>query len=1611
MAMTDIVKKKTRRLKRSVRRTLGTLFLVSALVVAAIPTDGLRQVQADPANSAGYSSDLTWDKQIKAQDKSKIPLIDVNEQNIFTNEDGVFRFAYVRESADSSNYIAVILGYSAGNLTNNALTIPDTVDAYAKYQKNDGSNGGYVAVSQSREPLYYIATEREELLDVSGNGTGEFTDPVLMPCSREDRNWDRAAALNTFYYRDDNATANDATAAVGTAYKLKDGSVYVRTDEETHQWIRKQTVAYIGNQYLTAYTGGTTSMDNGKVVREWVVAEGTVNTDESKGVFAGNNNIVRLTIGENLKGIGNYAFYSCANLEYVKFGNGLEEVGKYAFANCTNMTEIGIDFTSNLTYISDYTFWNCRSLRSFAVPSGVTAIYDHAFEGCTDLGRTSLGGVLDLTGSAQGKKVNLEKIGYSVFKNCTGLAEVIFPEAIDNSADVIDVNNFEGCSSLLHVGALSPYTSFGASQSDFTVEDFKEDVPETIYFEAAGTSETHEFTKKNAIAFKYSDRDLYEIIMQEIKVDANGNRIQTGTDSEGNPIYETTEVMYQVNSSNELINFTMQDRVAEVQIPTAIGPYGVSAINSGCFSANCYLKKITIPATVTRINEGAFKGCHNLEDVIFANAGSVQYIGQDAFATQVVNLHSKGCPTESTYLNAKPKLTFTGTVGTGIVPFDYAMSASSYINATTQGSQPKTFITYYSGWPTNLEIQYEENPVTGSGAATLVGYPSFTKLTGGEYTKANYPYITDDLGTAALEAVQAYLTWLTNPATEVAANQWEIIRASLNPVIPQGVKAVTSGLFNGATVTDDGNGGYDVTRATGSYADTDIQTITFEDLAEYTPYMFDGCTALTTISITGGTAKMDDYAFALKDTTYTDKNGLTNSYKLSTFNMSAGGSEVGNYAFDNNQNLTNVLISPSVTTMGRRPFSNCPKLQTVDFGGGPYFVTDRSIIYGLKDGYKDSIVQCLESRGSFGTAGTVAASELVGITSMAEEAFMDCNEIGTVDLSESSISNVPVNAFRNTGSLYNVSLPTTCRSISKDAFYNSNLRYLAIPNSVSIIDQCAFNTTTYPVDSSDPDYVYPGYKTIEFYCEEDSAAAWYANEYENILITQAPPSTTFKVNFWVQDEDGLPTIRFVDEQIVPLGGSATLPVLTPTREGYVFTGWYPSDVTNVSKDIDCIAQWRTIDSSEVKTTVEFVDWDDSIIYTQRVTPGEDCIVPQSPTREGYTFTGWRPAITNIPTVMEGTTYKTYAQYEKISDGGNSGSDSGSGSGSGSSDSGSGSSSGSGSGSSDSGSGSSSSSGSDNGNNGGTTNATLYTLTVQNGSGSGSYVAGSQPIVIANDPAAGQEFSHWTIDPASTPLASAVLSATVITMPASNVTVTAHYRAAGSGTGTGNTSGNKTTGTGNSSSSNTNRPSGSTGTVKNTGTTVVIDKNGLSNTGVVQAVVNGSSDNFVIKISESSAATEAIIRALMAEYGNDISNIKYFPMDITLYDSTGTNKITDTTGLSVKITLPLPDSLITYAGNNKVAGVVNDRLDKLSPKFTTINGVSCVTFTAEHFSPYVIYVDTTRLSDGTVADSTPKTGDGIHPKWFLSVGLACLSFVMFMQRDSRRKEKVKVKARV
>ena len=223
------------------------------------------------------------------------------------------------------------------------------------------------------------------------------------------------------------------------------------------------------------------------------------------------------------------------------------------------------------------------------------------------------------------------------------------------------------------------------------------------------------------------------------------------------------------------------------------------------------------------------------------------------------------------------------------------------------------------------------------------------------------------------------------------------------------------------------------------------------------------------------------------------------------------------------------------------------------------------------------------------------------------------------------------------------------------------------------------------------------------------------------------------------------------------------------------------------------------------------------------------------------------------------------------------------------------------------------------------------------------------------------------------------------MPAENCTVTATYKAKSNTGGSGNT--------GNDNQGGNNTKPGD----KYDGTYVDIDKPGISNGQISSATINGSADNFVVKITDDPFATESAYRALQYEYG-DMSDIMFSAMDISLYDSKGTTEIKDTSSISVTITIPIPDSLVPYGGNCKVAAIKNDKLDKLKATFKTIEKVPCIQFTASHFSPYVVYVDTGNLSASGTIDSAPKTGDFMQPKWFLSAGLFLCAMVLFLKKD-------------
>ena len=205
--MTKGKKKTNRRLKRTVRKTLGTLFLVSAIVVAAIPTEGLRAEEdavaqaahshVDTHTGAKYKVSIRRNAPEKQRDLltgSNIPTMDnlipevAEGTTIYTtgtNEtDGSnYQFAYIQNGGDWS---AILLGYNKDNtLPNNTLTIPNTVNAYIQPTGNLGTGNGYVAANRLGNPLYYEAvTPHIRMVDdtsqpiLGDDGVTQAKDPI-----------------------------------------------------------------------------------------------------------------------------------------------------------------------------------------------------------------------------------------------------------------------------------------------------------------------------------------------------------------------------------------------------------------------------------------------------------------------------------------------------------------------------------------------------------------------------------------------------------------------------------------------------------------------------------------------------------------------------------------------------------------------------------------------------------------------------------------------------------------------------------------------------------------------------------------------------------------------------------------------------------------------------------------------------------------------------------------------------------------------------------------------------------------------------------------------------------------------------------------------------------------------------------------------------------------------------------------------------------------------------------------------------------------------------------------------------------------------------------------
>uniref|UniRef100_UPI00188DD096 InlB B-repeat-containing protein n=1 Tax=Aliidiomarina indica TaxID=2749147 RepID=UPI00188DD096 len=162
---------------------------------------------------------------------------------------------------------------------------------------------------------------------------------------------------------------------------------------------------------------------------------------------------------------------------------------------------------------------------------------------------------------------------------------------------------------------------------------------------------------------------------------------------------------------------------------------------------------------------------------------------------------------------------------------------------------------------------------------------------------------------------------------------------------------------------------------------------------------------------------------------------------------------------------------------------------------------------------------------------------------------------------------------------------------------------------------------TAPADPTRTGYTFTGWDTS------------FAEITNDLTVTAEYTINSYTVTF--QDHDG----TVLDTQSVEHGSAATAPA-DPTRTGYTFTGWDPSDFSEITGALTVTAEYA------INTyTVTFADYDGSVIETQTIEHGSGATAPADPTRTGYTFTGWDPSdfseITGALTVTAQYAINTY----------------------------------------------------------------------------------------------------------------------------------------------------------------------------------------------------------------------------------------------------------------------------------------------------------------------------------------------------------------------------------
>ena len=296
-----------------------------------------------------------------------------------------------------------------------------------------------------------------------------------------------------------------------------------------------------------------------------------------------NSKFTKLTIGNNITKIGNYAFSDCDYLKTITISDSVTSIGNYAFSDC------------------DY-------LKTITIPDSVTSIGNYAFSGCKDSITTNVY-ISDLANYCNGNMMYRIPGSKNLKFDGSYIQHLKVPDSVTN----IGKFAFMGCTDIYNVTIHNNVTSIGNSA-------FKD-------------------------CFSYGLIVYISDLSAWCKIDFGDKYANPIVHNGGRLYLNNIEIQGELTIPSDITEikaytFMNCDSIKEVTIPDSVTKIGAYAF-SDC--DHSYFSQINIPDSVTEIGRSAFEGCGYLDYITIGNG--ITKIGEHAFSDCKSRLSVKSYPT------------------------------------------------------------------------------------------------------------------------------------------------------------------------------------------------------------------------------------------------------------------------------------------------------------------------------------------------------------------------------------------------------------------------------------------------------------------------------------------------------------------------------------------------------------------------------------------------------------------------------------------------------------------------------------------------------------------------------------------------------------------------------------------------------------------------------------------------------------------------------------------------------------------------------------------------------------------------------------------------------